>query len=114
MPKTITRRASSRLKALPPDKRTQELEDQADQLDKMHALDVMAQTEGARVLVDSLVSDCITAINALANRYKTMPEMEMRAYCAELSVNLALMLSITRSKMNRKALEEALAEALKT
>lgn len=114
VPKTITRRASARLKSLPAEKRTQELEDQADQLDKIHALSVMANTEGARVLVDSLTSDCISAINVLANQYKTLPDIELRSQCATLSASLALLLSITRSPMNKKALEEALAEALKT
>lgn len=116
VPKTITRRASGRIREAIKDPKliTPELEELADSLDKAHALDVMAQTEGARVLVDSLVSDIISTINSLANRYKTMSHTEMIAYCAELQANLGVLFAIRRAKPNRAALEESLAEALKT
>lgn len=113
IPKDITRRHSANIKKiLKSDKITPEIADLADQADKTHALDVMAQTEGARVLVDTLVSDVITSISNLTSNYKRLPEMELRSICAEMSANLAIILAITRAKGNRKALEDNLKEIL--
>lgn len=100
-----------------PEKITPEFEEElgqkADELDKAHALSVLAQTEGGKLLVEALVSDVISDISTISSRYKVLSHAELMAYCAALNANLTVMLSITRSKRNKDALQEQLEEMLK-
>jgi hypothetical protein len=113
VPKNVTRRASIRVKKAGKEDET-DIVDLADSVDKSHALDVLAQTEGARVLVDSIISDIISSVNVLSNRYKILSHIELVSHCADLHSNLAIMLAITRAEKNHQSLKSQLEEALKT
>jgi len=96
-----------------PEKITQEVEETADQLDKAHALDVLAQSEGGKVLVEALLSDAVSDISVITSRYKVLSHSELVTYCASLGATLLVMQSITRSKRNKDALKDQLEEMLK-
>lgn len=93
---------------------TSDIEEMADRLDSVAALDALSISEGGRVLVDNLTQDIIALIDWLSIRGLTEAEAVVRGKCADLKSKIELVRSITRAKRNKDILEDEVAEALKT
>jgi len=69
-------------------------------VDRYGALSALSTSEGGQVLVKTLAQDAMSAIANLAGQYKTLPDTEMRALCARLSVTLSLYRALTNAQTN--------------
>lgn len=85
----------------------------ADELDVLASLDVLADSEGGKILVKNLTKDIVTTVELLAAKFKTATHVELIAYCAAMKEKLDVLRSLTRSKRNKKFKREELEELLK-
>lgn len=90
-----------------------ELEPMAKDADLYHSLEAIANQEGGKVLIKTLMDDTVDSIEALVSGYKKMSLPDMQAYCATIAANLGVIRALTRSGKNKKLVDEALEEALK-
>jgi hypothetical protein len=78
------------------------------------ALESLKNTEGGKILINSLQKDIIGAIDAIVSKYKSCELNEMIAWAAKLSTSLAIYRSLNRATKNKKLalieLEALLAE----
>lgn len=84
----------------------------ADDADRYGALYALSTSEGGKILTQTLKQDIVASVDKICAGYITLPEMELRALCATLSVNRALIQSITRSKDNLDGALAALDELI--
>lgn len=89
-----------------------EIETLADQADQIHAIKVMAQTEGGEVLLQLTLSDVVNTVNELAANYKKYSHTDLIAVCATLSAHYNMARLLAGAEANEKALQEILADAL--
>lgn len=80
--------------------------------DTFAALEVMASSEGGKILVDNLTKDIVSSMDSLANGYRKLPHAELVALCADLDNKLSILRLITRAKKNKDLADIALKEAL--
>ena len=77
-------------------------------------IDVFGESEGGRILLQSLMKDVMSAIESIGNRYSSLTLPEFIAYGAEIKTKLDIVRSVTRAKKNKdeimKILEESLQE----
>lgn len=76
------------------------------------SLNSLYNTDGGKVLVDSLIKDVLNSVEHLANQYKNMDVHEFQAICAEYSAKMALARTLTRAEHNLKVVDEAIEEGL--
>lgn len=92
-------------------------EDQKDLLEdlgKYKALDSLRDTEGGKLVIETLRKSIVSEVSVLVSGYKEMPEQEMRARLAKISAYVPLVQSLLRAKVNKEGLEEELKESLIT
>lgn len=97
---------------VPKDKRNDATEVAANDADSYAALYALSTSEGGELLIDTLKQDILYAVDKLTAGYATMPEIELRALCASLGINRALVQSLTRSKANLDGALEVLDELI--
>jgi len=78
----------------------EEIESTQVDINKYGALASVGATEGGQELLKSLTEEIRTAVDNLANNYTSMPESEMRALGAKLSVCLGLVRALNRAADN--------------
>lgn len=88
------------------------LKDAAHDAEKYKALKAVMDQEGGRILVDSLMEDVAGSVNRLASGYKDMAEVEMRAICAFLQVNLGIVAVLRGAKGNVEEINAYIKEKL--
>lgn len=76
------------------------------------ALEATANSEGGKILIESLTADALADIDALTGGYKKLPHVELMALCASLEKNLDTIRALKRAGTNKKLAREALAELL--
>jgi len=81
-------------------------------LDKFVALEILAESEGGRLVVDNLAVDIIALAEIVGSQYKTASHAELMGLCADIDNKLTILRLITRAKKNRELATEALKEAL--
>lgn len=89
-----------------------EVNDMMDDLSKISAVKAMADSEGGQIIVQSLVSDVISAMDTLCVKYSSMSLQEFISLCADMKSKIDLARVITRSNKNKKALENMIEETL--
>lgn len=82
--------------------------DIADDLDKAAALDALASSEGGVILLKSLVSDILSAIDTLTSKYNTLTNQEFVGICADIKTKIDIAKAIKRANANKKFLEDLL------
>jgi hypothetical protein len=92
---------------------TEEQKDIVQDLGKAKALSSLADSEGGKLLIDTLKSELVSGIDSLVIAYKSASHSELIAICANLKARLDLLRSLTRAKEAKEVLENILADALK-
>jgi hypothetical protein len=82
--------------------------------DKFLALDILAKTEGGKVITSSLLKDITSTIDNLASRYKDATHIELLRLCADLNAKLSLYRALTRAGKHKEMIDDIIAEALNT
>jgi len=82
-------------------------------LGKYTSLDTVANLEGGKILIDSLVQDITNTTSALAYGHKDKTHIELVSLCSGLAANLTLLKALTRAEKNKEGAKEALEAALK-
>lgn len=80
-------------------------------VDDFAALAAVAKSDGGKILVQTLMTDVVGAVERLTN-YKGKTLDELISICADLNANLSLVRTLTRAEKNKKLAQEALQEAL--
>ena len=82
-------------------------------LELSKSIEVIAEMEGGLILQKALRQDLFTAIDIIANQYKTLSHPEMIAYGADIKKSLDLLRVFSRAKKNSQILENELEKILK-
>lgn len=90
---------------------TQEQEMQID-LKKAKALDAMADSEGGGILINALVTEIVSNIDALTVAYKATSHAEIIAIIAGLKARLDLLRILGRAKDAKDTMIKLVADAL--
>lgn len=77
------------------------------------SLNSLYNTDGGKILVDSLIKDVTDSVEYLSNQYRGMDVHEFQSKCAELNAKLTLARTLTRAKRNETVVDEAIEETLK-
>lgn len=83
-----------------------------DELKKFSKLEALALSEGGSLLFKSLMSDAVSAIDTLGNKYSQLSHLEFIALCAEMKTKLDLARVMNKSSKNKKIAIEDLEKAL--
>lgn len=89
-----------------------ELADMLEDSERLHALKVVLDQEGGKMLVDSLLADIIGAVNRLAYESRTSTHVELLADCATLRANMDIVQVLHQAKSNEKEIDEILREKI--
>lgn len=79
---------------------------------KMKALAAIPNTEGGKLLIDSLGKDIVNGVETLIGSYKEATDIKLRATIAKLQADLGLLRVLTRAEENSKVAQEALKNLL--
>lgn len=85
----------------------------ADNLDELSAISALADTEGGKLLVKTLMADVLSALDTLSVKYKELTVQEFIGLSASLKTNLDMIRVLKRAKKNTDELMGMLEEALK-
>jgi hypothetical protein len=95
------------------DSPNEDVKDLANETDKYFALEVLSESEGGKIVINSHIKDIVNTIDTLSAKYKALTHIEMVALCADMKTKIDVVRTLTRAKKNRIALQDALEEALK-
>ncbi len=79
-----------------------------DELGNYKALDALKNSDGGKFLVENMRDSIVFEVNTLVAGYKDMPELEIRARLAKLSIYIPLVQTLVRAKPNADGLKEQL------
>lgn len=74
------------------------------------SLEAVKNSEGGKLILESLKKDIITGIDILSSKYKTATHIELLGTIASITEKLSLYRSISRSTKNKNLALEALLE----
>lgn len=80
--------------------------------DKFLALHLLADSDGGKIITQSLLSDVAAIVERLTVDYKTAPHFDLVRLCSDLNSKLSLYRALTRSENKLKQVEEIIKEAL--
>lgn len=87
-----------------------------EQIDQLHDLECLFQTEGGKTLVKILLRDVALRVNSLQSVYRTATHIELVALIAEMDAHLSTAKSLLNAKAGKEVLEaefdEMIEEAL--
>lgn len=87
-----------------------------EQINELHDLECLYQTEGGKTLVKILLKDVAMRVNSLQSVYRTASHIELVSLIAELDAHLSMAKSLINAKAGKELLEaefdEMLEEAL--
>lgn len=84
------------------------VKDIADDLDKVAAISALADMEGGKVLVKSLIKDVMVDLDRISNGFKTLTNQEFIGIGASLKTNMEMIRVLSKAKENKKFLEDLL------
>lgn len=84
----------------------------AEELDEKHALSALADTEGGKLLLNSLLVDIASIVGMLRTTYKDGSHIDVITLCARLDSTLSMYQALKRARANTEQLKEILADAL--
>lgn len=83
------------------------------ELDAAKSIQVVADMEGGQLIQKTLRKDLISAVDSIANKFKTAKPNQIIAMCATIKATLDMLRVYSNAKTNKKMLEEELEKALK-
>lgn len=89
-----------------------EVKEIARDLEEISKIEALSITDGGKALVRGLLSDVVMCVDTLALGYSTLTLQQFVSLSADMKSKLDLIRVITKSKKNKKFLEELLEEAL--
>lgn len=66
------------------------------------SLEAVERSEGGQILIKGLKKDVASAIDEISLKYRTLPDIELRAAAARLSERINLLRTLTRATKNKK------------
>jgi len=93
-------------------KKTPAIKEIEKDLDIYASLDVLADSEGGKLLISKLATDIISLAGTLGTKYKSSTHAELVGFCADLDSKYTMLLSLTRAKKNKDLATDALREEL--
>ncbi len=81
-------------------------------IDKYGSLEALANTDGGKVLIDSLKDDVVASIEEIMTRYKELSHTEFIALGASLEAKFNVIKSIDRSMENKELAKDYLKQIL--
>ena len=76
------------------------------------ALEALGNSEGGKILVESLLSDALNDIESLTGGYKKLSHIELLSLCASLEKSLDTVRAIKRASKNKNMAKDALEEII--
>lgn len=76
------------------------------------AITAIADMEGGKTLVKNLLKDVVSCVDSVCSHHETLTLQQFISLGAEMKTKLDMVRVISRSKKNKKYLEELLAEPL--
>lgn len=89
-----------------------EIEKLQDDLDNLKKLDVIADSEGGKVLIETLTKDIVSSIDSLCSNFQTASHIELIAVIAKIKERLNIIRVLTRAKENKEFLSKEIKEML--
>ena len=77
------------------------------------ALNLLAETDGGKIVIASLLKDITMSVERLASDYRTATHFELVRHCSDLNSRLSLYRALTRAEENLKDIDAIIAESLK-
>ena len=103
----------SNIKEINPEvEETPELVENAEAYDKLHALKALHDTEGGKVLVNSLVSDAVARIHYIRGGYATLTHQQLITAISQIDVYLDTAKALMNAADGMRLLDEQIEEAL--
>ena len=90
-----------------------ELDEMVEESDKLHAIKVVLDQEGGKMLVDSLLTDTISSIELLTREYRTLSHADLIVNIARIEVYLSFVRTLYTARDNENQLNEYIKERLK-
>lgn len=90
-----------------------EVTDMMQDLGKISSIKVLADSEGGKILVGSLVTDIVGTVDTLCARYQKLTLQEFVALSADMKSKIDLVRVITRAPKNKKSLEGLIEDTIK-
>ena len=84
----------------------------AEDIEKFSALDVVATSEGGKILVKGLIEDVVNNLDGMLVNAKTMSIQEFVSVCASMKAQLDLARAIKRSGQHKDELTDLLKEEM--
>ena len=82
------------------------------ELDRVKSIDVLANSDGGKIIKKNLRKEILNSIDLLANRYKTASHTELVGFCASLRANIDLLRVLNNVGKSKKMAEADLELAL--
>lgn len=79
---------------------------------KFLALNLLAETDGGKIVITSLLSDITRSIEALSTEYRTASHFDLVRHCSDLNSRLSLYRALTRAETKLKEVDAIIKEAL--
>lgn len=103
------------IKTALPELKSEKVDVLSDELDKILAIKKLFQSEGGKILIDSLRSNCAITLRKLMVAGKATPDLQiLLALIADYSANMSLLASVQDISLEaeiRNQLDEAVREA---
>jgi len=90
----------------------EEAVDLAEQIDEMHDIKALADTEAGKKLVALLLQDVVNAVSKIRSGRATNSLAEFQSYAADIEANLGLAKLLINAKDNEEFLHEQLKDTL--
>lgn len=84
----------------------------ADDLDKYADLEILANSKGGKIIVDSFTKDIVASIDRLCSQYETLSHTEFIAISASMKEKLDVVRILTRSEENKKFISDEIKKLL--
>jgi hypothetical protein len=92
--------------------KTEEVKEIEKDLDKALALDVLAKSQGGKLLMRGCLIDVVGDVDALSMGYMTLTMQQFVGLCADMKRAMDTYRALSRAPKNRAALQEMLKEAI--
>lgn len=84
----------------------------ADDLDNVSSISVIADMDGGKLLIKSLVKDIISSVDTLCAKYGTLTTQEFVGLSADMKSKIDLVRVLKNSKKNKEYLHDLLEQEL--
>lgn len=77
-----------------------------DELEKFTAIDILSESDGGKVLIESLTKDVVACIETICSSFQTSSHIELVATSAKLKERINLLQVLKRAKKNKEFISD--------